>query len=77
VGGVHSGDVLVAKYREDESILLSNGNIKVKYEDMSMQMWLKEVYGCSSVQTYNFSIHKECGKTLSQKRKEYIENQIG
>lgn len=36
---------------------------------------LKELYGWSSVQTYVFAVHKESGKTLSQIREEYIEQQ--
>ncbi len=39
---------------------------------MSMQMWLKDVYGWSSVQTYAFAVHKESGKTLSQIREGYM-----
>lgn len=71
-GVVKEGDIIVAKGREDEGRLLSNGNVMVNGEEKSMQAWLKEVYGWSSVQTYVFAVHKETGKTLSQIREEYM-----
>ena len=72
-GAVKEGDIIVAKGREDEGRLLSNGNVMVNGEEKSMQAWLKEIYGWSSVQTYVFAVHKETGKTLSQIREEYME----
>lgn len=71
-GVVKEGDIIVAKGREDEGRLLSNGNVMVNGEEKSMQAWLKEIYGWSSVQTYVFAVHKETGKTLSQIREEYM-----
>lgn len=71
-GVVKEGDIIVAKGREDEGRLLSNGNVMVNGEEKSMQAWLKEIYGWSSVQTYVFAVHKEPGKTLSQIREEYM-----
>jgi len=71
-GVVKEGDIIVAKGREDEGRLLSNGNVMVSGEEKSMQAWLKEIYGWSSVQTYVFAVHKETGKTLSQIREEYM-----
>ena len=71
-GVVKEGDIIVAKGREDEGQLLSNGNVMVNGEEKSMQAWLKEIYGWSSVQTYVFAVHKETGKTLSQLREEYM-----
>lgn len=71
-GVVKEGDIIVAKGREDEGRLLSNGNVMVNGEEKSMQVWLKEIYGWSSVQTYVFTVHKETGKTLSQIREEYM-----
>jgi hypothetical protein len=71
-GVVREGDIIVAKGREDEGRLLSNGNVMVNGEEKSMQAWLKEIYGWSSVQTYVFAVHKETGKTLSQIREEYM-----
>lgn len=73
-GVVKEGDILLAKGREDEGSLLSNGNVLVSGEEKSLQAWLKEVYGWSSVQTYGFTIHKESGKTLSEIRKNYMED---
>ena len=71
-GVVKAGDAIVAKDRDNEGTLLKNGNISVEGKELSLQMWLKEVYGWSSVQTYNFAIHKESGKTLSRIREEYM-----
>lgn len=72
-GVVKAGDIIVAKGREDEATLLSNGNVDVDGTEMSLQAWLKDVYGWSSVQTYAFAVHKESGKLLSEIRKEYME----
>lgn len=71
-GVVKEGDIIVAKGKEDEGTLLSNGNVMVNGKERSMQVWLKEIYGWSSVQTYVFAVHKETGKTLSQIREEYM-----
>ncbi|MEI6680459.1 MAG: hypothetical protein WCL21_17760 [Mariniphaga sp.] len=71
-GVVKAGDIIVAKGRDDEGILLKNGNVKVGEKQLSLQIWLKELYGWSSIQTYNFAVHKESGKTLSQIREEYM-----
>ncbi|MFS1516392.1 hypothetical protein V1503_07770 [Bacillus sp. SCS-151] len=74
-GVVKEGDIIVAKDRNNEGILLPSGNVRVNGQELSMQVWLKEIYGWSSVQTYVFAIHKESGKSLSQIRKEYMEQQ--
>ncbi len=72
-GVVQEGDIIVAKDREDEATLLSNGNVLVNGGELSMQKWLKDIFGWSSVQTYVFAIHKESGKSLSKIREEYME----
>jgi hypothetical protein len=75
-GVVQPGDVLVAKnHQGEEAILLENGNVMVKDEEMSMQTWLKQIYGWASIQTYVFAIHKESGKLLSEIRREYLDKQ--
>jgi len=74
-GVVNAGDTIVAKGRDDESTLLSNGNVEVYGEEISMQKWLKELFGWSSIQTYVFAVHKDTGKTLSQIREEYMEKE--
>lgn len=74
-GVVKEGDTIIAKGREDEAVLLSNGNVMIDGEERSMQAWLKDIYGWSSVQTYVFAVHKETGKTLSQIREEYMEQE--
>lgn len=71
-GVVKAGDVIVAKGRDDEGVLLGNGNIMVDGREMSLQMWLQKVFGWSSVQTYRFSVLKESGKTLSEIRADYM-----
>ncbi|MCG8483055.1 MAG: hypothetical protein MJA31_07075 [Clostridia bacterium] len=76
-GVVKEGDMIIAKGREDEAKLLSNGNVLVDNTEMSMQAWLKNLYGWSSVQTYFCAVHKETGKLLSQIREEYMqENEV-
>lgn len=75
-GVVKPGDIIVPKGRDGEGVLLSNGNVKVNSKEVSMQIWLKEVYGWSSVQTYNFAVHKESGKTLAEIREEYMNKQV-
>lgn len=74
-GVVEAGDKIVAKGRDDEGTLLANGNVEVNGEEISMQKWLKELFGWSSIQTYVFAVHKETGKTLSQIREEYMEKE--
>lgn len=71
-GVVKEGDIIVAKNKKDEAELLSNGNVLVCGEEKSMQIWLKELYEWSSIQTYVFAVHKKTGKTLSQIREEYM-----
>ncbi len=72
-GVVKAGDIIIPKGKEGQAELLSNGNVSVSDEEKSMQSWLKDVYGWSSVDTYAFAIHKETNKTLSEIRKEYME----
>ncbi len=75
-GVVKPGDVIVAKNHEsEEGVLLENGNVKVDGQEMSMQKWLKQIYGWASVETYVFAIHKESGKALSEIRREYLDKQ--
>lgn len=74
-GVVKEGNVIVAKGRKDEAILQANGNVMVNGKEQSMQVWLKELYGWSSIQTFVFAIHKESGKSLFQIREEYMEKQ--
>jgi hypothetical protein len=76
-GVVKAGDTIVAKGREDEGILKANGNVEVNGEELTMQKWLKDLFGWSSIQTYVFAVHKETGKTLSQIREEYMEKEQG
>jgi len=61
-GVVKEGDIIVAKGKENEGTLLSNGNVMVNGQEKSLQVWLKEIYGWSSVQTYVFAVHKKLEK---------------
>lgn len=74
-GVVEPGDTIVAKGRKDEAKLKENGNVEINGEERSMQKWLKELFGWSSIQTYVFAVHKESGKTLSQIREEYMDKE--
>lgn len=74
-GVVKEGDLIVPRGREGDAELLSNGNVKVDGEEMSLHVWLKNIYGWSSVETYAFSVHKETNKTLSEIRREYMKQQ--
>lgn len=74
-GAVKAGDIIVAKGRQDEATLQANGNVLVDGRELSMQYWLKNLYGWSSVQTYMFAIHKESGLTLDAIREEYMARQ--
>lgn len=73
---VEPGDVLVAKDTSEEAVLNEDGQVKVGNKIMSLQQWLKGVYGWSSVQTYAFAIVKKNGKTLSYLRDEYMINHV-
>lgn len=73
---VEPGDVLVAKDTSEEAVLNEDGQVKVGSKVMSLQQWLKGVYGWSSVQTYAFAIVKKNGKTLSYLRDEYMRNHV-
>ena len=72
---VKAGDIIIAKGKEDEATLLANGNVNVNGVEKSMQVWLKEVYGWASIQTYVFAVHKSSGKTLHVLREEYMAEQ--
>lgn len=75
-GIVSAGDVIMAKGSSDEAVLQANGQVKTDIGIMSIQQWLKMVFGWSSVETYAFSVDKKTGKTLSQLRQEYMEQNM-
>ena len=74
-GVVKEGDVLQAKGKSDEAVLQANGQVIAKGEEQSLQKWLKGIFGWSSVETYGFTVHKESGKTLSDIRRDYMEQE--
>ena len=71
-GIVSPGDTIRAKNRPHTGQLTESGNVLVQGQEISMQSWLKSVYGWSSVQTYMFTVDEKTGKTLSQLREEYM-----
>ncbi len=74
---VNPGDVLVAKGTTEEAILQKNGQVKTTDGSlMSIQQWLKAVFGWSSVQTYAFCVDQKTGKTLMSLREEYMQNNL-
>ena len=74
-GVIKAGDIIAAKNKESEAELLPDGGVRVDGIEQSMQAWLKEIYGWSSIQTYVFAVHKESGKTLHEIREEYMERE--
>jgi len=73
-GIVKPGDILIAKGTLEEAELQPNGWVKtIDGQNLSIQKWLKGVYGWSSVETYAFSMDKKAGKSLSELRQEYME----
>src|SRR5690606_12207935 len=60
---VKPGDVIRAKDRTETAVLMDTGLVETNGEILSMQKWLKDLYGWSSIQTYVFAVHEETGKT--------------
>ena len=75
-GVVKAGDALICKHSDKEVTLLENGHVMTDKGEMSMLAWLKDVTGWPTVHTYKFAIHKETGKTLSELRKEYMQENL-
>ena len=72
-GIVNAGDTIVAKGTTEEALLQKDGKMLLSDgRAVSMQQWLKDVFGWSSVQTYAFAELKGSGKTLHQLREEYM-----
>ena len=75
-GVVAEGDTLNARDTDEDAILQADGQVKlVSGEIKSIQQWLKDIYGWASVETYKFSVLKKTGKTLSEIRREYMEQE--
>lgn len=66
----------MAKGRTEEAELQANGQVKIGNDIISLQQWLKKVFSWSSVATYEFSVYKKIGKTLSELRQEYMGQNI-
>ena len=74
-GVMKAGDVITAVNDSDgnEAILQNDGKVKnADGKTMSMQEWLKGIYGWSSIQTYVYAVDKKSNKTLHEIRKEYM-----
>lgn len=75
-GIVKEGDVLIAKGTEEKAVMQKDGQVILTDNTKeSIQQWLKQVYGWSSVETYAFAVDNKTGKTLSELRKEYLEKE--
>lgn len=70
---VKAGDCLEAKGTDNDVILQADGTVRLQNGDtVTLQQWLKKVYGWPSVATYLFTIVKEKNKSLSELREEYM-----
>ena len=74
-GVVRAGDIIIPKGRSEEAVLLESGQIRTSQGEMSLQTWLKTIYGWQSVQTYAFAVLKRNGKTLSEMREDYMKRE--
>lgn len=75
-GVVKPGQTLYAKGKpECEVKLRSDGKVDTDNGAVSIQQWLKSVFGWNSVETYAFTVEKESGRTLSDIRWEYMQKQ--
>lgn len=72
-GVVNAGDIIVAKGRTEEAMLNHNGKVDTSHGELSLQQWLKQIFGWSTVATYDFAVQKSSGKTLSELRQNYME----
>ncbi len=75
-GVVQAGDILIAKGTTEEATLQEDGQVATTNGIMTLQQWLKGIYGWSSVQTYAFVIQKSSGKLLMDLRSEYMEREM-
>lgn len=73
-GIVKAGDVLQAKDTGIEAVLQANGQVRsADGAPLSLQAWLKEALGWASVATYDFTVDKKTGRSLSDLRQERME----
>ncbi|MCI6990187.1 MAG: hypothetical protein MR910_01950 [Clostridiales bacterium] len=75
--GVREHDIIVAKGTDKEAVLLANGQVQAPEGIMSLQKWLKMIYGWSSVQTYAFAVLKRERKTLEEIRALHMKKEQG
>ena len=76
-GIVKEGDVLIAKGTEEKAVMQKDGQVILTDNTKeSIQQWLKQVYGWSSVETYAFAVDNKTGKTLSELRRDYLEEKV-
>lgn len=73
-GIMSSGDIIGAKGTDKKAILSEDGDVYVISEKVSMNKWLRNVYGWESVATYRRAIDIKSGKTLKDMYTEYMEN---
>lgn len=74
-GVVNPGEALYTADKKNKATLLNNGNVRSGHgEEQSLNSWLKGILKYSSVKTYMNSFNEE-GISLSQLRREYMEEQ--
>jgi len=72
---IQKGDSLYVKNREAEKGIAHDETfVEVDNEKLTYHQWCKKVTGWSSVQTYAMIIKEESGKTLSEMRKQKMED---
>ena len=72
-GVVSAGGIIIAKGKTSEATLNSDGSVTTCSGAISLQQWLKTIFGWSSVATYDLAVQKSSGKTLSELRQAYID----
>lgn len=71
---VHSGDILVIVNQEDsEAEVVNHKRVRYNEHEMSFNEWGSKVMGWSSICIYNWAMHKDGSKTLSELRKEKMD----
>lgn len=74
-GAVQPGEKLYAKNKDSfVAELLANGKVRYEVENnhkkSSINAWLKEVYGWTSVSTYDYAVQASSEKTLNELRED-------
>ncbi|WP_432723726.1 hypothetical protein [Staphylococcus equorum] len=71
---IQTRDIIRPKNTNIKGVILENGLIMDKGEEKSLNQFVKDALEWSSVKPYTLAIHEKTGKSLSQIRLEYMEN---